>query len=311
MTAGAAAVATAIEEALAEVLARPVADPIDASTIPATEASALMARFDLESPADIALLVLPLARRLARAPISGYLVAAVGIEAETGDLVLGGNLELPGTELATTVHAEGFVALRARRRGRTLATIALPDAHPCAHCRQVLMEAASADRLLLIDPKGTRLRLADLYPWPFRPASLEVEGDAPGRVAWPSLELMGGPGSTGAGAGDPVDDLLLAAGALAHAPYSGAPSAAVLRAQDGRIVSAGCLESVAFNPSLSALQAAFVELAAAGIEPAEVVEARLGCTLDGNVDPEPGFRAVLAAVAPGARVGVARWRIGR
>lgn len=310
MTGAAVGVEAAVEHALAEILARPVVDPLDASTIPAADAERLIARFELGSPAELALLTLPLARRLSRAPISGYQVAAVGIEAESGDLILGGNLEFPGTELATTVHAEGFVALRARRRGRSLATIALPDAHPCAHCRQVLMESASADGLLLIDPQGTRLRLADLYPWPFRPASLEVEGDSPRRVAWPALQLVDG-GGGGAVAGDPVHDLLRAAGARAHAPYSGAPSAAVLRTRDGRLVGAGGLESVAFNPSISALQAALVELAAAGIEPGEVVEARLGCTLDGSVDPEPGFRAVLAVVAPGASVTVNRWRVGR
>jgi cytidine deaminase len=99
-------------------------------------------------------------------------------------------------------------------------------------------------------------------------------------------------------------------GARTHAPYSGAPSAAVLRTRDERLLGAGAMESVAFNPSISALQAALVELAASGLAETEISEAWLGCTAGGAVDPEAGFRALLGAVAPGARIGVARWRTG-
>ena len=295
---------TAIELAVAEIADRRVADPTDASTIPSAAAERLVARFGLESTTELALLALPVARRLSHPPVSGYQVAAVGIEAESGDLVLGGNLEFPGTDLGTTVHAEGFVTLRARRRGHSLATIALPDAHPCAHCRQVLAEAAAADGLLLVDPAGTRLGLGDLYPWPFGPASLSVDGDVPGRVAWPGLDVLEDAPSAD------VARPLLEAGARAHAPYSGAPSAAVLRTRDGRVLSGGCRESVAFNPSLSALQAALVELAASGVDGADVSEAWLGATADGAVDPEPAFRALMGVVAPAAHVGVVRWRTG-
>ena len=295
---------TAIELAIAEVADRAVADPVDGATIPAAEAERLVAQFHAGSTTELALLALPVARRLSRPPISGYRVAAVGIETETGDLLLGGNLEFPGTELGTTIHAEGFVALRARRRGRAVRTLALRVAHPCAHCRQVLSESASADGLLLVDTEGARLHLGDLYPWPFRPASLGVDGDVPGRVAWPALSIQG------AAPRDDVARPLLAAGSRAHVPYSGAPSAAVLVTSDGRVVSAGAVESVAFNPSISALQAALVELAAAGIDANDVREGWLGCAADALVDPEPGFRALLGTVAPSAHIGVVRWRAG-
>ena len=58
------------------------------------------------------------------------------------------------------------------------------------------------------------------------------------------------------------------------------------------------------------IAAAFVELAAAGIGRTDVVEAWLGCTADGAVDPEPGFRSLLGAVAPDAVIHVVRWRVG-
>jgi cytidine deaminase len=78
--------------------------------------------------------------------------------------------------------------------------------------------------------------------------------------------------------------------------------------RDGRLLSAGCVESVAFNPSISALQAALVEVVAARATPADVVEGWLAASKPGMVDPEPGFRALLGAVAPGAPAHVVRWR---
>jgi cytidine deaminase len=238
---------------------------------------------------------------MSRAPISGFEVPAVGIEAGSGDLVLGANLEFPGTELETTIHAEGFVALRARRRGRSLATLVVREARPCAHCRQTLSESASADDLVLVDERGSRRRLDDLYPWPFRPAALGVAGDNPATVRWPELAIE-------AGAAPPdVAGPLLDVAVRAHVPYSEAPSAVALRLADGRVLAAAAVESVAFNPSISATQAAMVELAAARAEAAAVREAWLGRTADAAIDPEAGFRALLGAVAPQARLRVLDW----
>ena len=290
-------------ELLAEIEAM-VAWPDGRSTIAADAAAELVARHGLASAVELALLALPIAGAMARPPISGFRVAAIGIEAETGDLLLGGNVEFPGSELTTTIHAEGFVAIRARNRGRTLATLAVREAHPCAHCRQTLSEAAAADGLTLVDLAGRSLTLADLYPWPFRPAALGVIGDTVGRVAWPNLAFVAAP---------PPPDVaasLLDAGSRAHAPYSGAPSAVVLRTADGLVHATGCVESVAFNPSFSALQTVLVEVVAARQELSTIREAWLGATDGGSVDPEPGFRALLRAVAPSASAHVARWRLG-
>ena len=297
-----AGVGPAVEAAVVAIMERLAGDARGGSTVPAADAAELVARHGLRSTVELALLALPVAGSIARPPISGYRVPAVGIEAESGDLVLGGNLEFPGSELTTTVHAEGFVALRIRRRGRTLATLAVREARPCAHCRQTLAEAAAADGLLIVDPLGHRLALADLYPWPFVPRALGVDGDVPGRIAVPGLAFVAAAPPAG------VAEALLEQGARARAPYSGAPSAVVLRTRGGRLFAAGCIESVAFNPSISALQAALVEVVAAGGEPADVSEGWLAALADGPVDPEPGFRALLRAVAPDAGANVARWR---
>lgn len=291
------------EPALLAEIESIAARPSGGSTIQSDAAAELVARYGLASTIELALLALPVAGAIARPAISGYRVAAVGIEAETGDLLLGGNLEFPPSELSTTIHAEGFVAIRARNRGRTLATLALPKAHSCAHCRQTLSEGAAADGLTLVDLEGNSLTLADLYPWPFRPAALGVTGDTAGRVSWPNLAFVAPPPPEIAAA-------LLEAGSRAHAPYSGAPSAVVLRTADGLVHATGCVESVAFNPSFSALQTALVEVIAARQEPAEILDAWLGAADGGPVDPEPGFRALLRALAPGASAHVARWRLG-
>ena len=172
---------------------------------------------------------------MARPPISGFEVPAVGIEAGSGDLVLGANLEFPGTELGTTIHAEGFVALRARRRGRALATLVVREARPCAHCRQTLSESAAADA------PGAR-RLAGQPATPRRPVPVAIPargarrpGRRPGRrcagPAWRS------PADASAVRTSPACCLRSARGPTS--PYSEAPSAVALRLGDGRLVGAG------------------------------------------------------------------------
>ncbi|HEY4227399.1 MAG TPA: hypothetical protein VGM49_03600 [Candidatus Limnocylindrales bacterium] len=299
-------VGAAVDREVSAIILRP-AGMLDGSTVPAAEAAALVDRLGLGSSTELALLSLPVAGRLASPPISGYRVAAVGIEAESGDLVLGGNLEFPGSELSTTVHAEGFVSLRARRRGRTLAILAVAEAHPCAHCRQTLAESAGANEMVIVDPLGHRLPLADLYPWGFWPSALGIAADGPEQIAWQDLAFLP-EASDAMPAG--VAALLLECGTHAHAPYSGAPSAVVLQARHGPILGAGCVESVAFNPSISALQAALVELAARHGEPSGIADAWLAKTANGSVDPEPGFRALLRAIAPAADAHVVAWQTG-
>jgi cytidine deaminase len=294
-------VEAAVDKVISESRA-PDKNPLAASTVPAAEVARLVDRFDLVSERELALLALPVAGAMADPPISGYRVAAIGIEAESGDLVLGGNLEFPGTDLGTTVHAEGFVSLRVRRRGRTLETLVVREAHPCAHCRQTLAEADAADRLDIVDLLGHELTLDELYPWSFRPAALGVRGDRPESATRGELSIAGDrPGAD-------VARLLAEGAAHAHAPYSGAPSAVVLRLRDGRFVSAGCVESVAFNPTITATQAALVEVAALGVRTDAIAEGWLARTAGGRVDPAPGFRALLAAVSPAAVAHIVDWR---
>ena len=267
----------------------------------AADVAALLAAHGLADAEELMLLLLPLAQDFARPPISEFFVGAVGLERETGNLVLGGNVEFPGTHLGTTIHGEGFVATRAYMRGTSLAAIAIGEAHPCAHCRQYLSEFASSGGLTLIDPLGHRLDLAALYPWPFGPAYLGESGAVAGTTY--SLDVAVADGASGA-----AGDRLLAAGRRAYAPYGKCPSAVVLGLADDASVEGVTIESVAYNPTIAPLQAALIELLANGYGYDDIVSAELGTVVDGAVDQTAATRELLGRIAPGVPLNVVAWR---
>ncbi len=240
------------------------------------------------------LLVEP-ARAFAHPPISGFFVGAVGLERDTGNLILGGNLEFPGTHLGLTVHGEGFVATRAFHRGMALSAIAIGEAHPCAHCRQYLSEFSWASDLDLIDPLGHSLRLSQLYPWPFDPAYLGQDGALPGHERPLAFDDSG-----------PAE--LLSAGRRAHAPYSNCPGAVLLALADGTKLTGCSIESVAFNPTMQPAMAALIELAAHGRDPGDIRAIWLGTVRSGAVDYTASTIELMARVAPGVPVTVTGWK---
>ena len=277
-------------------------DAGDRGLVLRAEVDDLVGEFDLEGPREAMLLALPAAAALARPPISGYVVGAVGLAAGTGDLVLGGNLEFPGTTLATTIHAEGVVTLRSLALGVAIETLALTQARPCAHCRQVLAECAWADALRLIDLAGRDLAFDELYPWPFAPGDLGRPGATPGAVEWPDLAVAADARVPGR-----VAALLATTGSRAHVPYSGTPAAIVLAVAGGRLVAGSPLESVAYNPGLGPLQAALAELPARGAAWDDITGAWLA-TGTGPVDHATATSVLLAAVAPHIPLHVVGWR---
>jgi cytidine deaminase len=262
--------------------------------LPAVVAADLVATHGLDGPRDLMRLLVDPARTLARPPISGFFVGAVGMERDTGDLILGGNVEFPGTHLGLTIHGEGFVATRAFSRGQPLTAIAVGEAHPCAHCRQYLSEFASGPALELIDPLGHSLRLGDLYPWPFDPDYLGETGAQPGAVMFPGLQ-----------ADAPAP--LLATGRRAHAPYSRCPGAVMLHLAGGQSVTGVSIESVAFNPTMQPMMAALIDLIAHGFDYADIRGAVLGTVTGGAVDYAASTAELLARVAPTAPLQVIAW----
>jgi cytidine deaminase len=287
----------ATDELAGAVRARATGD----GRIATADVADLVDRFGLASEDPVLCAALPLASELADPPISAYRVGAVGLEAPTGDLLLGGNLEFPGGDLGHTLHAEGVVAVRTFLRGTILARLAIGTARPCAHCRQTLVEFAWADALRIIDPHGHERTMADLYPWPFVPADLGEPGAVPGAVAWPHLRLDDGvmPGDIAA--------MLVGAGGRAHAPYSRCPAAVVLRLHDGRLVPGWTFESVAFNPTIGPLGVAIVALRSGGDGYADIESAWLAAPAVGPVDDAGVTRHLLAAIAPQAHLKTTNW----
>lgn len=267
------------------------------------EVEALCARFQLTGARELMLLALTVARDFARPPISDFFVGALGLEADTGNLIFGGNLEFPGTHLGTAVHGEGFVATRSFSRGTRLEAIAIGEAHPCAHCRQYLTEFSWAPDLHLLDPLGHDLALAQLYPWPFDPAYLNEAGAGSVEERWPLLRFSAEPPEEPA-----LRSRLLSAGRRAHTPYSRCPSAVVLGLADGSMVSGAAIESVAFNPGMGPLQAAVIDLLAHGYSYRDISSASLGTVVGGDVDMTRSVAELLAAIAPGAKLEVFGWQ---
>ena len=85
--------------------------------VPAASVTGIVNRFALDGPRDLMRLLVEPARGLARPPISDFHVGAVGLERETGNLILGGNVEFPGTHLGLTIHALiQFLVIRVNSR---------------------------------------------------------------------------------------------------------------------------------------------------------------------------------------------------
>jgi len=273
----------------------------DGSILVASVAAELVTEFGLASVRDLMCLLLGVAKDIANPSISDFHVGAVGLEAETGNLILGGNVEFPGTHLGFTLHGEGFVFTRAMSRGTNISVIAIGEAHPCAHCRQCLAEYAASDKLELIDPLGHTLTLAQLYPWPFDPNYLGQSGAVPGRELWPALKFDGD-------AVSPVTATLLAIGRRSHSPYSKCPGAVLLHLKDGSTVSGLAIESVAFNPTIHPIQTAMVDLLAHGYVYADISGATLATVLDGDVDYSASTRELLARVAPETPLQILGWK---
>ncbi|MEO8756451.1 MAG: cytidine deaminase [Devosia sp.] len=252
---------------------------------------------------ELMLLSLGKARDFAHPPISEFYVGCVGREAGSGNLVFGGNLEFVGAHIGNTVHGEGFVLTRSFSRGTAIETLAIGEAHPCAHCRQYLSEFAATASMTVMDPLGHRLKMADLYPWPFDPNYLGEKGIVAGEVRYPSLELKL--------SGDPVSPAvagkLTELGRRSYTPYGKSPAAIVLTLKDDRLIGGSAIESVAFNPTISPIQAAMIDLFAHGYVATDIAAAAAATAEEALVDYVLHAADTLAVVAPAVVLSVVKW----
>jgi cytidine deaminase len=270
------------------------------SVIPAAAVGDLMRQMGAPSLEALMLALLPEAQDLARPVISGFRVGAVGRAQPSGDLVLGANVEFHGGTSADTIHAEQFLFSRAFHLGARLDLIAV-SARPCGHCRQFMAEFEGRETLTILDPGGDRLSLAQMLPWSFTPADL---GEAGARPEMGTNRAIDADASL-----DPaLRDALSAAGGRAYAPYSRAPVAIVLRLADGALISGSGIENAAYNPGLPPLQAALINLVAAGRAYGDIVQAVLGMAGSAALDHSGATRRLLGRIAPHARCDIVTWR---
>ena len=80
---------------------------------------------------------------------------------------------------------------------------------------------------------------------------------------------------------------------------------------DGAKVGGAAIESVAFNPTLSPLQAAMIDLIAHGYAASDIASATVAVQPDAPVDYAQHARDLLGVVAPGIPLEVVGWAWAR
>lgn len=237
---------------------------------------------------DLLQQLVTVAKLYARPSISGYKVGVAAL-GESGNIYLGVNLELAGQPLNEAVHGEQFLVVNARNHGeKRLVAIAL-SAAPCGHCRQFLHEMGGGDQLLIITPNNLDKTLASLLPESFGPENLGVSSS----LMQVSEEIHSFDG----------EDLLvkkaLQAAITSYAPYSESKSGVAIQTKDGSIYTGSYLENVAFNPSLSPLQAALVALVVGGKEYDEITRVVLAEKESARISQEAYSEHIVRYLAPG------------
>lgn len=267
------------------------------SIVPARQARQIAKKLELTAD-RLMVELLPIARRFARAPISHYRVGVVG-KGKKGDLYFGYNIEFLDVPLNYTVHAEQAIIAQALMRGETsLEAVALFDT-PSGLCRQFLNELPGAGNMRILTPSRRPVRLRTLLPNFFGPEDLGQAGGLLGSSSW-KLELKG-----------KVDSLAqsaLEAARKSYAPYSQSPSGIALETTDGKHYCGGCAENAAFNPSMSPMQGAVVNLVADGRSYGEIARAVLVEREGAPASQAGSAQNLLQALQPKARLTVLKAR---
>jgi cytidine deaminase len=243
-----------------------------------------------ETPSDLEasiLSLLPQARAIASAPVSGFMVGAVA-RGSSGRLYLGANLEFTGQGLGTALHAEQSAVAHAWMAGETSITHLAVTAAPCGHCRQFLAELDRVSDLVILGEDGRRDSLAALLPAPFGPAWL---GRDAGLMRPQRHDL-----TFSEGIDDPLVHAALEAARMSYAPYTGGFAGVALELDNRSIVKGAAAENAAFNPSLPAMTVALARLQLDGGAARQILRAVL-VERPGPASERPFASAVLESVA--------------
>jgi len=258
-----------------------------------------------KSVTALMLALLPLARTFSHPPISNYHVGAVA-QGMSGGLYLGFNIEFPGHALGFAVHGEQSALSSAYMHSEAGVSAIAVTAAPCGHCRQFMNELSPDGQIEIFVDQAAPTKLSALLPLAFGPRDLgHKDGAFPvKRTNFISATLT--PAQLAANAPRPLADLLfqsaLDAASTSYAPYTESFSGAAIATRSGRIYKGSYIENVAFNPSLSPLQTALVQLISAGEDYAAISRVALAETKGAKISQKTATEAVLSAIAPSVRV---------
>lgn len=239
---------------------------------------------------QLMLAYVPEAQQYARPPISNFMVGAVALGAG-GSLYFGANYEFVGQALSFTVHGEQAATAHAIAGGETGMQMLAVSAAPCGYCRQFLYELTTASTLQILLPNTPAVPLTSLLPDAFGPQDLGVSA----ALMSPQSHAM----TLAHAPADPVVDAALAAANSSYAPYTSSYAGVALKTRDGGIFTGSVAENAAFNPSMSPLEAAVVNLIISGGKSYDdIVDAVLVEATRSQASQIAATRAVLKTMTP-------------
>ncbi len=232
--------------------------------------------------------LIPLAKTFAIPPISNFFVGVVALGG-SGSLYFGANYEFPGHALTFCIHGEQAATVQALSFNETGIEMLAISAAPCGYCRQFLNELTTAPTLKIILPNAPATPLTVLLPAAFGPIDLGVTGGLMSPQSHGMTLAM-------TDADDAVRAALDAAN-RSYAPYSASYAGVALKTSDGAIVTGSVAENAAFNPSMSPLEAAVVNLViGAGRKYSDIVDAVLVEARDSKASQSGVTREILGTI---------------
>jgi cytidine deaminase len=235
---------------------------------------------------QLLLALVPEAQKYAIPPISSFFVGAVALGA-SGSIYFGANYEFVGQALSFTVHGEQAATAQAIRYGETGMQMLAVSAPPCGYCRQFLYELTTASSLVVLVPEKPPTLLTTLLPAAFGPSDLGVTA---------ALMSPQAHGLTLASP-DPLVQAALAAANASYAPYTESYAGVALKTRDGGIYTGQVAENAAYNPSMSPLEQAVVNLVISGGKSyADITEAVLVEVKNAKASQIAATRAVLSSI---------------
>ncbi len=221
------------------------------------------------------------AKRGAVVPLSDFSVGAIAV-GHSGQVFSGCNLEYAGLGFSATIHAEQYAVVAALKGGEYALNALWVSEVPCGHCRQWLLELGQPDLPINVHSTNQFLlsTLEELLPYPFT-------------LAHNSLKLLQRPhGPLVAGT---AEQKAKWAAQQSYCPYTHSKAGLVLECQGGQQLTGWPIESSAYNPSLSPLKMALIELHQHGLKLSDIDRIRLVESPTALIPYQPELKAFLKA----------------